>query len=349
MFGHRLNPPSPTYLPLVFGWVLLLTSLLPALLNGKERLNGEDGATLKGRIVPPAKFASQIQPDDLEIVLIEQVQTDDPPIPENWPELTLEEQDQWLAEFEASDAGKKYIAEQEAKIAAARRFPLKLEPDGKFAVYDVPPAIYAFSGRAEKSIEARNYLCEVFGQIEVLPEAQEILLGDLEISVSPIFKAGDPAPQIEVESLGKQKLRIKDYRGKFLLVHFWSTSSPPAVNFQKSLQKIVSELPADPPVELLALSIDADQAALEEFIRENGQTGEFALLGGWSHPAISEFGLHAIPALWLVDREGKFLATDSELGIALRESGLGLAEVLQYKLQGKELPKRSNDSSDQTP
>ncbi len=332
-------------LPLLrsFAWVLFLATQLTA------ALFAEDGATLKGRIVPPAKFATDVKPDDLEIVLIEQVQTDEPPIPENWPELTLAEQDQWLADFEASPAGKQYIAAQEAKFAAARKFPLKLEPDGKFAVYDVPPAIYAFSGRAEKTIATRTYLCEVFGQIEVLPEAQEILLGELEISVSPIFKAGDPAPEIEVKTLDQQKVNIKDYRGKFLLVHFWSTSSPPAVNFQKSLQKIVSELPAAPAVELLALSIDSDTAAVEAFIRDNGQVGQLALLGGWSHPAISEFGLHAIPALWLVDREGKFLATDSDLGTALRESGLSLAEILQYKLSGKELPQRSDAPSDKLP
>lgn len=323
-------------LPLV---LLLLSLYLPAC----SPIAGEDGATLKGRLVVPTRFAEQLKPDEVEVQLVEQVQTDDPPIPENWSQLTLEEQDKWLAEFEVSEAGKKYIADQEARIAAARKFNLKLEPDGKFVLYDVPPALYAISGRTEKSFAGRKYVCEVFGQMEVLAEAQEILLGDLEIVVSPIYKAGDPVPQLEFETMAGEKLKLDSLKGKFLLINFWSANSPPASNFQKTLQKIVSELPAEPPVELLALSIDAEAKPVADFLQANGQVGQVAVLGGWNHPAVSEFGLHGVPALWLVDREGRFLATDAELGSALRESGLSLAEIIQAKLQGKAIPSRSAD------
>lgn len=319
-----------------------LTLLLATILALPCIAAGEDGATLKGRVVSPARFAEQLKPDEIEIQLVEQVQTEDPPIPENWSQLTLEEQDKWLAEFEVSEAGKKYIAEQESRIAAARKFNLKVEPDGKFVLYDIPPAVYALSGRVEKNFGGRSYVCEVYGQLEVLAEAQEVLLGDLEIAVSPIFKAGDPVPQLEIETLTGGKLPLDSFKGKFLLINFWSVSSPPAINFQKNLQKIVSELPADPPVELLGLSIDAEAKPVEEFLQANGRVGQVAVLGGWSHPAISEFGLHGVPALWLVDREGKFLATDSDLGTALRDSGLSLAEIIQAKLQGKPLPTRSD-------
>jgi hypothetical protein len=308
-----------------------------------QSIAGEDGATLKGRLVAPSRFAEQLKPDEIEVQLVEQVQTEDPPIPENWSQLTQEEQDKWLAEFEVSDAGKKYIADQEAKIAAARKYTLKVEADGKFVLYDVPPALYALSGRIEKSIENRKFVCEVYGQLEVLAEAQEILLGDLEIVVSPIFQAGDPLPQLEVETLTGEKLKLASLQGKFLLINFWSASSPPASNFQKNLQKIVSELPADLPVVLLGLVIDAEAKPVQDFLQANGQVGPVALLGGWNHPAVSEFGLHGVPALWLVDREGKFLATDSDLGTALRDSGLTLAEIIQAKLQGKPIPTRTEN------
>lgn len=328
-------------IPLTCSLATLLFLAAPAAASAAE----EDGATLKGRVVAPARFANQLQADEIEIKLIEQVQTDDPPIPENWNQLTIEQQDKWLAEFEASEAGKKYIADQEARIAAARKFTLKLEPDGKFVLYDVPPAVYSLSGRIDKTIEGRNFVCEVFGQLEVLAEAQELLLGDLEIAVSPVLKAGDPVPPLEVETLTGQKIKLDSPTGKFLLINFWSASSPPAASFQKNLQKIVSELPADPAVELLALSIDADAKPVETFLQANGRVGQVAVLGGFAHPAVSEFGLHGVPALWLVNREGKFLATDNDLGLALRDSGLTLAEIIQAKLQGKPIPNRSKNEA----
>lgn len=300
----------------------------------------EDGATLKGRVVAPAKFASQLKSEEIEVTLLEQVQADDPPIPENWSELTIEQQDKWLADFEASEAGKKYIEEQEARIAAAKKFPLKLEPDGRFVVYDVPPAVYSLTGRLEKQIDGRKFLCEVFGQLEVLAEAQEILLGDLEIAVSPIYAAGDPVPELELETIEGKKISFKGFAGKHLLVNFWSATSPPAANFQKSLQKIVSELPAGSAVELIGISVDQTRDGVDEFIKANGQVGQMVVVGGWNHPAVQEFGLHALPALWMVDPQGKFLATDSDFGAALRDSGLSLAEIINAKLQGKEIPKK---------
>lgn len=303
-------------------------------------LTAEDGATLKGRLVVPARYAESLKPNEIEVTLLEQVQAEDPPVPENWSNLSAEQQDKWLAEFEASEAGKKYIEEQEARIAAARKLVLTLEPDGKFVLYDVPAAIYSLSGKTEKEIAGRKYVCEVFGQLEVLPAAQEIILGDLEVVVSPIFKAGDEAPNLQLEAIDGQKFELKSYNGKYLLINFWSAASPPAANFQKNLQKIVGELPKDQPVELLAISIDPQKNVVEEFIKANGQVGRAVVLGGWNHPAVEEFGLHAVPALWLVDPQGKFLATDTDLGTALRDSGLTLAEVLTAKLQGKEIPKK---------
>lgn len=303
-------------------------------------LPAEDGATLKGRLVVPPRYTENIKPNEIEITLLEQVQAEDPPIPENWSSLSAEQQDKWLAEFESSEAGKKYIEEQEARIAAAKKLTLTLEPDGKFVLYDVPAAIYSISGKTEKEISGRKFVCEVFGQLEVLPAAQEILLGDLEVVVSPIFKAGDEVPNLQLEAIDGQKFELKSYNGKHLLVNFWSAASPPAVNFQKNLQKIVGELPKDQPIELLAISIDQQKNLVEEFIKANGQVGRAVVLGGWNHPAVEEFGLHAIPSLWLIDPQGKFLATDTDLGTALRDSGLTLAEILTAKLQGKEIPKK---------
>lgn len=312
-----------------FPWLLLVAAL-----------SAEDGATLKGRLVVPARFADQLKPNDLEVALFEQVQAEDPPVPDNWSSLSAEEQDKWLTEFEASEAGKKYIEEQEARIAAGKKLPLTIEPDGKFVLYDVPPAIYSLSGKTEKEIAGRQFVFEVFGQLEVLPAAQELLLGDLEIVASPVFKAGDEAPNLKLEALDGQSFDLKSYNGKHLLINFWSASSPPAASFQKSLQKIVGELPKDQPVELLAISVDQQKDLVEEFIKANGQVGRVVVLGGWNHPAVDEFGLHAIPSLWLVDPQGKFLATDTDLGTALRDSGLTLPEIITAKLQGKELPKK---------
>ena len=78
--------------------------------------------------------------------------------------------------------------------------------------------------------------------------------------------------------------------------------------------------------EIVGVSLDSDREALEEFLADEqipwanlfaeGETG------GWKHPLAVKYGVQAIPAAFLVDRDGKVIAQDvrgAELGKQLEK------------------------------
>lgn len=297
-----------------------------------------DGVTLRGRLVVPEKWANEVKPNEVEVTLVEQIPPTPPPLPPDWDQRNPEDQDRWWDEFQSSDAGKAFFAEQDRRIDAAQKFDLTFEPDGKFVIYDVPPATYALQGSLEKSIRSKDYLLEVFGQLEVVASAQEVALGDLELVISPILRTGDAVPEFKLVDPQGTAIQLSDYAGRNLLIHFWAAASPPAAQFQQQVQKLAEELKSSHNLEMLSICLDQDPSQVEDFVKANGSVGRMAIVGGWDHAIVHEFGLHGIPSLWLVGPDARFKATDAEFGQALRESGLSLAEILRAKLEGREIP-----------
>jgi len=312
--------------------------------NGQDQGDTAKTAALRGKLVVPEKWKQSVKPDELLMQLTENIQMEQPPIPENWNELAPEAQNAWWESFQASEKGKLFIAAQEERFRNRKQFDIRVSPTGEFSVFDVPNGVWDLRGSVRKEAGPYEMLFEVFGELEIEDAVEEVALGEMTVAGIPIFREGDVAPNPELNVDGKP-VRLDSFQGKYVLLTFWSAALPPSSFFQKNLQTVADTIGKKHPLQLLSVALDPDTEAEKEFFAENGQAGLYAS-ATLTDPLVEDFGVRSIPWLMLIGPDGKIMMGDQALGIALRTSGLDLAEIVTRKIEGREIPAPPDGETD---
>ncbi|MEE2826662.1 MAG: thioredoxin family protein [Planctomycetota bacterium] len=331
------------------GWLLSMVSLYMYVADAPQ----DKGVTVKGEVVQGERKDLQIDLSQFPITLKEDVydKLPTPRLPENWDAMDLAQKQAYAEKFEASEAGKKMLAEREKILAQANDFDVILEKSGQFVVYDVPPGIYELRGRKDVKTGASTYAFEVFGQVLVGDEVDEIILDPVMILVTPLFERGQPAPQIAVELFqGQQTVDKSLLDGKPVFLMFWSAEfSPPSVAFQPQVQEMYLELKEKHGLQLVCVSLDPSRKTAQRTINERRFQGYHGFAPGWEHPMVEAFGVRALPYFLLLDADGKIAMTHPEIREAFA-NGQTLGQLVEQRLTGQTLenegkPKNQVDGS----
>jgi thiol-disulfide isomerase/thioredoxin len=156
---------------------------------------------------------------------------------------------------------------------------------------------------------------EVLASIEKDRKAQELRKS---------LVAGATFPGVEGKSLDGSAVSTAALKGKVVLVDFWATWCPPCREEIPNVVAAYEKFHAK-GFDVLAVSLDQDEAELKKFIAENKMPWVQIFEGA---DAIAEkFGIESIPTTYLIDADGKIVATDLH--------GDALAKKLEELLGGK--------------
>ena len=104
-------------------------------------------------------------------------------------------------------------------------------------------------------------------------------------------------------------------RGKVVLVDFWATWCGPCVGEVPNVVKTYEKLHGK-GFEIVGISLDEDKAKLEAFTKEKNMTWPQYFDGkGWENEIATRFGIHSIPAMWLVNKKGIVTSTEAREGL----------------------------------
>jgi len=305
----------------------------------------EEGATVKGKVRFNPDRAKSWDGHSLEIPfaaikarLFEKMELPPIPFPEEWAKMTMEQRQKWATDFESSPAGLKLIEEHEARLKQQKEFEVKIESNGNFVVYDVPPGIYGLQGAIDQKVAETIYRFEIFGQIEVLKEVDELALAPLQVEITPFIQTGAKAPPIMVDTLGgKGKLTLDKFADQWVFVSFWVSDSPSAV-YQEGIQKMFADLKDKHPLRLLLICVDENEKVALKFVQEKQlKLGNHGFTRGLDHRTTFDYGIRTIPSFWLIAPDRTISMTQSDFARAFQVSQ-DLGEIVSNRIDGKDLP-----------
>jgi thiol-disulfide isomerase/thioredoxin len=109
---------------------------------------------------------------------------------------------------------------------------------------------------------------------------------------------------------------LADMRGKVVLIFFWATWSQPSRAIIPTILAVRKQFKND-GFEVLGVSLDEDKSAMDTYVDEyNMPWPEYFDGKGTNNDVARTMQIRAIPALWLVGKDGRVLTTDARQDLA---------------------------------
>ncbi|HFA51875.1 MAG TPA: TlpA family protein disulfide reductase [Bacteroidetes bacterium] len=138
------------------------------------------------------------------------------------------------------------------------------------------------------------------------PEAAARLERLLKMSAS--FIVGGEAPDFTMNTPEDVPMKLSDHRGKVLLIDFWASWCGPCRRENPNVVAAYKKY-HEKGFDVLGVSLDRNKDRWLGAIKKDGLTwNHVSDLKGWKNEAAKLYGVTSIPAMVLLDREGKIIA-----------------------------------------
>ena len=127
---------------------------------------------------------------------------------------------------------------------------------------------------------------------------------------------GSPAPEFQLKDLQGNPVRLSNFRGKPVVLHFWATWCPHCLAEMPLLQEADRQLSTQ-GAQILAINLGEPQRKVERYAREHGL--KLVILLDSRGKAAQAFGVAGLPATVVVDANGR-IAGQIDMGGLTRES-----------------------------
>jgi peroxiredoxin len=114
-----------------------------------------------------------------------------------------------------------------------------------------------------------------------------------------------------------ERVRIEQFKGKPVLIVFWSSDSEPFVEMLPELKNVLRRYEKS-GLAVIGVCLDESETTLDAFTEKNGLSWTQIFFADqdkrhWDHPVVRYYGVREVPSLWLVNRDGVVVDTQVTL------------------------------------
>ena len=161
--------------------------------------------------------------------------------------------------------------------------------------------------RKEENLKARSVLgklAEIFQKLGNTDKAKEY-----QRKAEPVLAMiGKPVPDFTATDLDGNPISLQEYRGKVILLDFWAVWCGPCIAEMPNVKRVYESY-KDAGFDIIGISLDTDKKRLRNYLKENDIAWRQVFSGkGWQSPVAQQYGIRAIPAPWLIARDGTLIS-----------------------------------------
>jgi peroxiredoxin len=137
-------------------------------------------------------------------------------------------------------------------------------------------------------------------------------LGELEVAKETGLKVGDPAPAFEAETFDGNSIKLADYKGKVVVVTFWTASQTWATQSLLKIHQTCEAYRKYDQFVMIGASLDSDIDAARKLIKDNELKWINCYLSGKKKvTACKDYEIQMWPATFVIGPDGQILAKNA--------------------------------------
>lgn len=304
---------------------------------------GGTGRPVVGKVIPPQGSTVKWR-----YSMMSTLQTKDtfkptvPNYPEGFKDWPLEQRRAWTEKYNNTPEAKARHAARMAEVEKFKYYSMNIQPNGSFRVEDVDPGTYvvridAFDAAAGEPMRMNSPDARGTAEVTVPPLApgittRPLMMDDVVMVATSNLKYGQAAPEFELTTLEGKAMKLSDYRGKWVVLDFWAAWCGPCVEHISQVKAAWKAMADMPNAAMLGISLDRKPEDTQGVVTKNGISWPQALIGGFDSPVAKAYGVHGIPAFFLIAPDGTFAG---EFGTADQARMAMLDRIERQPPQGK--------------